>query len=158
MHLEFKQILTMLAASILTATFMQNLSAFWEHEAVWILFVFTGMLVAFLKDSLDDSKKVTTKKILWTILVAIILCTLLRFYKIDHDLPVFWYYLITVSIPVAAPSAVFKILQKSDDKAENAFSEILNAFVKGIVFKINNFFGVQKPTDSNVENSKENGQ
>lgn len=148
MNLDIKHHLAAVLISFISATFIDGLSDFWNKEAVWILFVTAGIIISFLKDSLDSAKKVTIKKMTWTLVVVVVLCGLLRFYKQEENISQFWFYFWTVMIGVFSPSAVFKILQNSDDKAENAFSKIVSAFVDGLVFKINSIFGNKKNNEN----------
>ena len=152
MELEFKHI-GMVLGSFLSAQIIDGATDFWNKEAVWILFLVSGIVITFVKDVIDPTKKVTGMKVLWSIVVVVVVCSLLRFYKAESDMSSFWFYFWTVMVGVFSPSAVFKILQNSDDKAETAFSKIVNAFVDGIVHKINTIFGSKSDT-----NNEENGE
>lgn len=155
MNLEIKHA-GMVMGSFLTAQMIDGISDLWQREAVWILFLVAGIIITFIKDAIDPTKKVTGIKMIWSIVVVVVLCFLLRFYRIENEgMSSFWFYFWTVMIGIFSPSAVFKVLQNSDDKAESAFAKIVNAFVDGLVFKINTIFGNNR---SNDNNNNENGE
>lgn len=139
---------------IFTATFFQGLITLVKEEAVFLLFILSAISLTIIRDIIDKTKTVTGIKIAWSLVVIVILCGLLRAYKHENGMSDFWLYLSTVSIGVFAPSAVYKIMQNSDEKAEKGFGRIVNAFFVGIEFRINQFFGVTPKTDQEIENEQ----
>lgn len=139
---------------IFTASLFQGFITLVKEEAIWLLFILSAISLTVIRDIIDNTKTVTVIKIAWSLIVIIILSGLLRAYKHEYGMSDFYFYLSTVSIGVFAPSAVYKIMQNSDEKAEKGFGRIVNAFFVGIEFRINQFFGVTPKTDQEIENEQ----